>query len=216
MEQLQTLTYSHEAVDSLRSLVTEGRLMSPPQVTEAFAVRGDVLPPELKGHWSLCGDAPAALFDAIQAPSPSRLMLRLSVFTTPLGGAYLVLTHQLVSSQHRFLLPLWDVRTREGIRALRDGRLRFMLARQCEGLALVLSSSFKSEEIEPVFAYAVPEDPEQLLALVQEMPMVVHTMRQLQAIPSCGRPGPIKEVGLSVLMPVEAVLGIVLGGRQRA
>lgn len=216
MDSLETLTYTPGSIDPLRSLAFEGRLMAPHEVTEAFALRGELVPPELKGQWSLCGSATKAMFEGFRTLAPRQLRLRLSVFTTPSGGAYLVLTHQLGLRQHRFLLPLWDLRVREGVKALSAGKLTFMLAQEDGELAMVFSSSFKPAEVEPVLEYDLPHDPEKLLRLVHEMPLAVQMLRQLQAVPTCGPPGQIEEVALSVLMPVHAVLSIVRGGGQKA
>jgi hypothetical protein len=212
METLQTLQYSPGSVDLLRSFLFQARLMAPHEVTESFALRGLLMPPELKSHWSLCGEITEAMFDEVKDAVPSEMALRLSAFTTTLGGAYLVLTHQLKSRQHRFVLPLWDTGVLAGVSALSQGKLKFMLAQHEAEMAVVFSSGFKPHEVEPVLAYGAPDDPDQLLKLFAEMPAVVQTLRQLQAVPSCHWQGPIKEVAVSVVAPVDAAMRIVKGG----
>lgn len=91
-----------------------------------------------------------------------------------------------------------------------------MLAQENGELAMVFTSSFKQEHVKPVLEHELPDDPERLLRLVHEMPLAVQMLRQLQAVPTCGPPGQIEEVALSVLMPVHAVLSIVRGGGQKA
>jgi hypothetical protein len=214
MEKLQTLQYTPGSVDPLRSFVQEARLVAPHEVTEMLIRRGQFVPPELRGYWCLCGDMTDAMFDEVKASEPSKLALRLSSFTTTHGGCYLVLTHQISSRQHRFVLPLWDSGVLAGVKAMASGTLKFMLAQQTGERAVVFSSEFKRHEVEPVLAYETPDDTEQLLALFAEMPMVVETLRQLQAVPTCGRPGPIQEAALSVVIPVQAALSLVRGTRS--
>jgi hypothetical protein len=215
METLQTLQYSPGSVDPLRSFVHQGRLMAPHEVTESFIRRGQFVPPELKSHWSLCGEMTDAMFDEVEASAPSKLALRMSSFTTTHGGFYLVLTHQISLRQHRFVLPLWDTSVLAGVRAMAEGKLKFMLAHQTGEMAVVFSSGFKPHEVEPVLAYEIPDDTEQLLALFAEMPAVVETLRQLQAVPTCGCPGPIQEAALSVVVPFQAALSLVRGTSSR-
>lgn len=215
MEKLHTLHYSRDAVDPLRSFVFEGRLMTPQEVTESFICRGEFVPPKLKGNWFLCGDVTAGMFDAVKAKGVAKLALRLSVFTTPQGGVYLVLTHQIGASHHRFVLPVWDADVLAGVKALYSGRLQFMLARQETQEALVISSGFEQDEIEPLLAHRAPEDSDQLLTLLAEMPTVVQTMRQMEAVPGCNWLGPVAEVAVSVIAPVNAALSIVQGSSVR-
>lgn len=214
MKTLKALHYSPDAIDPAQSTLSRGRLMAPHEVTESFALRGHEVPPELKGYWSLCGELTEAMFDEVQATS-SQFALRLSAFTTMLGGTYVVLTHQMMSRQHRFVLPLWDRGVLAGVRAMHAGKLKVMLARGEEETALVFSSGFNPHEIEPLLAFEVTKSPDELLRLIAEMPTVVQTLMQLEAIPSCHWHGPITEVGVSMVAPVQAALSVLESGPVR-
>lgn len=201
MKELQTLQYKPNGYDPERSLSFSARLMSPEEVSHVFAGRGQKTPPELVDRWSLCGDTSAAMFDRVGVKSAERMMTRLSTFVSSRGGGYLVLTNQVLTRQHRFLLPLWEPRAHDAVKALHREELAFMLGRNGGGEGMVFFSNLTPNEVEPVLQQCATHDVMTSMSLFAEFPLVVESLRSLEAIPCLYGMGLISEVALSTLLP---------------
>lgn len=212
MEKLQTHHQTDTAREPMKAHVFAAILQSPQEVTESFARLGLPVPSELKGYWNLCGHLDAATFDEVAGMEPTNPASQVTVLSTHAGGTYLVLTHQILTRQHRFVLPIWDAGVKLGVKALHEQRVRFMLARESGDVALVLPTLVNVSEIDDLLNYQGPSDPEALFPLIGEMPMVVDAVKQLGAVPSCSWLGAVKEVTVSAVVPVHAALSVVKGG----
>jgi len=205
MDRKKTGQETTQATDIPNSSLAIGGITKPQQMTEVFIRQGLLVPPELKGLWVLWGELSADMFDKCFATDVARPLTHVSYCRTSNGGNYLVITHQAAARQHRFVLPLWDEGVLEGVRAMRDGRLRFMLVRSSGRDAVVLPVDFKQSVLDPALVKAAPSDPEVLETLFMEMPGMLQSMRQLDAIPGCVELGNVSEVAVSVVPPVQAV-----------
>lgn len=151
---------------------------------------------------------------AIRGMEPRNPSSQVTVLSTHAGGTYLVLTHQILTRQHRFVLPVWDAGVMLGLKALHEQKVRFMLAREGGDVALVLPTLLNVNEFDDLLNYKGPSDPEALFPLIGEMPMVVDAVKQLGAVPSCSWLGAVKEVTVSAVVPVHAALSVVKGGAR--
>lgn len=188
--------------------VAQAGINTPQEMTEKFIRLGLMVPPEVKGYWILFGEVPAAMFDSFFADRSLRPRVNVSYCRTSNGGTYLVITHQVASWQHRFLLPLWDSEVMDGVRAMRDGRMKFMLASSPGRDAAVIPIDFEPGALDPAFARAVPTDVKVLEKFLAEMPGVIDSVRALDAIPGCLEMATVTEASLSVVVPLEAALAV--------
>lgn len=208
MNTIQALKYEPGAYDPKWSTAFQARLDTPEQVEESVRVIGGELPEVFAGKWMLHGGLTEPMFENLRAGDPNLMRRRISTFTTR-GSAYLVLTHQLLTRQHRFLLPLWEPLAHKCVKALHEGKLGFLLSRQAQDEAILLSSLFVPSEVEPVLSQCTSPDAKEALELIAEMRLVVETIRQHKAIPCCYGLGFISEVAVSVLMPEEQMDAIL-------
>jgi hypothetical protein len=205
MKIIETLQHDPDLVDPTRSFLSEGRIMAPHEVTDAFSSRGDELPRELSGCWSLCGEMTESLFDDVMKHHPSKLVFRLSAFASNSGGTYAVFTHQMFARQHRFLLPLWDLDVLTGLRGATSGRLNFMLARGSAAEGIVYPSGFKRRDIEPLLEMVRPAGLDTDTIHLSQMWAAVQTIQQLEAIPSSYSDRVVEEVMVSVVPPTHTL-----------
>jgi len=177
------------------------RIMKPSEV--ASATRGQ--PPEviagIRGRWMLCGDVARPTFEAMRAADRGELGFRLSAFESPSGNVYCVMTHQVGSHQHRYLLPLWDGPALACIRGMTVGRHGFMLGCAGDKDALVLPSVAPRSDFKPLLAMArsAPDMPES--ELVSEMPLALGIFARLDAMPSFWPNVEVDTLSVSLVTP---------------
>lgn len=82
---------------------------------------------KLRGHWLLDGTVSRNMYAALVNNFPYDLAARFTVFPTPTGAAYAVITTQLGSSQHRFVLPLFESKAIDFLTSLSRGPLNICL-----------------------------------------------------------------------------------------
>lgn len=205
MKTIETLKLDPALLDPTRSFLSEGRIMAPHEVADAFSSRRDALPKELRGSWSLCGEATESMFDDTATHHPSKLVFRISAFTSDSGGVYAVLTHQMLARQHRFLLPLWDLDVLTGMKGATAGRLNFMLARGTAQEGMVFPSGFKRRDIEPLLDMVRPAGLDTDMEHLSQMWAAVQMIQQLQAIPSSHDDRSVEEVMVSVVPPTHTL-----------
>lgn len=209
MQRNEAENTTRDASDVPNSSVAEAGFKSPQVLTETFIRAGLMVPPEIKGQWVLYGVVPASMFDECygrEAPTP---LVHVAYCRTSVGGSYLVITHQVSSRQHRFLIPLWDAEVFETVKVMREGRMRFMLVRSSGRDAAVFPLNFAPTELDAAFVKAPPTDPKVLEKLLIELPGIVNSVRQLDAIPGCVEMGNVSEVAVSVVPPVQAAWTVV-------
>jgi hypothetical protein len=136
-----------ESIAIRGSLVSPTRLMSPSEV-KAATTNHPGLPRPL-GGWYLCGDASARIVDAI-VRNEGDAAIRLTAYVGPSGGHYMVLTHQLASSQHRFLLPQYEPPVELYLRSLESQPVQVMLGRQGEDDSVMLHNRLPWPHIVPL------------------------------------------------------------------
>lgn len=189
------------------------RLMRPDEVDAATKNHPDQVRRLVAGHWTLCGDVSATMFNLLKESRTDFLPTRLTGFRSSDGIGYGVVTHQVKGYQHRSVLCLYDPAVREFLEAATKDRLFFMLGNDDGDEAVLMGSPLKPVEFIPLLAMSSDASVEQQSKAVFELPAVVGTMSnplQVPTIPGCQ---PVEHVSVSLLLP--GILGETLRTAMR-
>ncbi len=183
-----------------RAQYTVGRLMSPKEVEEATEDYDHQTRQRVRGHWSLCGDCSQEMFDNIAQLRNVALRHSLGVFQRNDGTKFLVVTHQLGSAQHRFLVPMWDPRVPDFLDAVSSGRYSISLARKGDTQAVVLSSDADAPLAIELRKHLMPmPDAQQLQSLLRALPQFMETVATPEEFPNLQEGLAITDVSLSIV-----------------
>lgn len=188
-----------ESIDFDGSLVGQGRLMSPSQIQEGFAERGQQVPGLLTG-WCLCGATSTAMFEAIGRHGGA-VDVRLTGFVGPANGTYAVLTQQLGSRQHRFLLPLYEPEVMDFLKSLERHSIQVMLGTGRSNQAVVLHNQLPWRLVQPLVGMSQPDHRVAPDDALEEMAGAICEMSRPTAIPSLYRGVELDDVSVSVIVP---------------
>jgi len=194
-----TIFESHKK--SHRAQYTMGRLMSPEEVEKATEGYDEQTRQHVRGHWSLCGDCSQEMFDAIVRQGDAALRHSLGVIQREDGTKFLVVTHQLVNAQHRFLVPMWDPRVPDLLDAVSLGRNSISLARKGGTHALVLSAAANAPlaaQLRKHLDMPIP-DPQQLRELLRGLPQLMETAAKPEHFPNLMEGVKVTDVSLSIV-----------------
>jgi hypothetical protein len=190
-----------EQLPPVKTSQTFARLMQPKEVNEAIKY----YPPEVRirvgGHWILCGDVSSQMFQLLKKGSSDFYPARLSGFTTDNGNRYAVVTHQIDTHQHRFVLCLSDPPVREFMAATAKDKVSFMLGDDNQPDALVLESPFKPSQFVPLLATSHSWSVEARKEALLELPLVHAVMANPLQVPTLIPGIPVREVNVSLLLP---------------
>lgn len=189
------------------------RLMRPSEVDEAARDYPDQVRRLVAGHWTLCGDVSATMFNLIKKSRTDFLPTRLTGFRSTDGIAYGVVTHQVKGYQHRSVLCLYDPSVREFLQATTKDRLFFMLGNDDGNETALLTSPLKPVEFVPLLAMSSDWSEEQQRKAVFELPAVVATMSEASQVPRIPGCQPVNHVSVSLLLP--GILGETLRTAMR-
>jgi hypothetical protein len=178
--------------------VCAGRLMSPEELRIATAGHAG-LPGPLDG-WCLCGDASVSMFDAL-AESGGVVGSRLTGFVGPAGGSYMVVTHQLRTSQHRFLLPLYEPLVASFLKWLEHYPMRIMLGRRGQSDAIVMHNRMVWSDLQPLVAMCQPEGSVDAAAMAAESLLTAASVCRPDTIPSFHAGIDVSDISVSVVLP---------------
>ena len=184
---------------SHRAQYTVGRLMSPEQVDQATQGYDYLTRQRLRGHWSLCGDCSQEMFDNIAQLRNVALRHSLGVFQRNDGTKFLVVTHQLGSAQHRFLVPMWDPRVPDFLDAVSSGRYSISLARKGDTRAVVLPTAADAPMAQRLRNHLHVPEQQQIQALLQTLPALIEQAAQPQRIPTLVEGQDISDVSVSIV-----------------
>lgn len=185
---------------SHRAQYTVRRLMSPEQVDQATQGYDYLTRQRLRGHWSLCGDCSQEMFDNIARLRNVALRHSLGVFQRSDGTKFLVVTHQLGSAQHRFLVPMWDPRVPDFLDAVSSGLYSISLARKGDTQAVVLSADADVPLAIELRKHLMPmPDPKQLQSLLRALPQFMQTVATPVAFPNLQEGLAITDVSVSIV-----------------
>lgn len=181
--------------------VFSGRLMSPAEVAQALAGKTGVLS-AIQG-WYLCGDMTERGYDNL-VRNPDRGGVRLSSFIGPLGGTYLVVTHQSLACQHRFLLSLGEEIVQAFVNSLAEYPLQATLG--CDGgsAAVVVNDQLDPVALKPLLKpYAKPVD--DVALYLSEYRLAVDEASKRGRIPSVLEGVAVEDISLSIVPPESVV-----------
>lgn len=193
-----TIFESHKT--SHRAQYTMARLMSPEEVEEATEDHDQRTRQRVRGHWFLCGDCSQEMFDNIAQLRNVALRHSLGVFQRNDGTKFLVVTHQLGSAQHRFLVPMWDPRVPDFLDAVSSGRYSISLARKGDTQAVVLSADADAPLAIELRKHLMPmPDPQQLQSLLRALPHFMETVATPEEFPNLQEGLAITDVSVSIV-----------------
>lgn len=192
-------TIDHSVIG--KSSHTFARLMKPSEVAEATEFYPSNVRARVAGHWMLCGDVSAQMFQLLKMVSSHFFPTRVTGFRSSYGFGYGVLTHQVGGHQHRFVLCLSDPPVREFLASIGRDKVGFMLGDDNQPDALVLESPIKPSEFLPLLAMSQEGTPEERKEALLELPLVQEAMSNPLQVPSLVAGTTVQEVNVSLLLP---------------
>lgn len=184
---------------SHRALYTVGRLMSPEEVEQATEGHAPLKRRRVRGHWLLCGNCSQQMFDAIARENEDSLRYAFGVFASTEGTQFMLVTHQLESTQHRFLVPLWDPRVPDFLDALSQGRITIALARKGDTQALVWPAAADAALAQRLRNHLHVPGQQQLQALQQTLPELIEQAAEPQQLPTLVERQAVTDVSVSIV-----------------
>ena len=183
--------------------VTPARLMAPDEVSISVTDRpGDAQ--RVRGRWFLCGDVTDRFYDLAKGLG-GPMTMRLSAFHSPDHLPYGVITHQVEALQHRFLLPLYEERVAQCLRQAAQEPLAFSLGHDASDEAFIqmppampLAWMRLLEMHRPLTASIAP-------LAIKEFPKAVAEVCELDLVSTLLDGQEVREVSVSVLLPLQAV-----------
>lgn len=190
------------SIDGLgfRTQFTEARLMSPKEVAASIRTEGTTFPTQFEGHWFICGDCSSAFYERVLTASAQEVMVEYRLQQTPDGAEFLLITHQVDSLQHRFLLPLLATRTPEFVKAIDRGVAGFSFGNNGAGEAALLGDTAIKNFAERVLAGYETPTTEQVSALSEGLPEALRVFFEPSLVQSMVEGCSVVEVSLSVLV----------------
>ena len=182
-----------------RAQYTVGRLMSPEEVEQATEGHDPLKRRRVRGHWLLCGNCSQQMLDAIARENEDSLRYAFGVFASPEGTQFMLVTHQLESAQHRFLVPLWDPRVPDFLDALSQGRITIALARKGDTQALVWPAAADAPLAQRLRHHLHVPGQRQLQALRQTLPELIEQAAEPQQLPTLVEGQAVTDVSVSIV-----------------
>ena len=203
MQQLNTIDFE-PGRNYYHPHIYDARVMTPREVTAALSPEYQGLP-ELQHRWMYCGDVTAGTFDLLQSAAYDDIDFRASAFRSTGGGNYCILTHQVQSRQHRFLLPLYEPNVGAAVRALMHEEHSFSLGRDNGSAAVILPRLASHASLAPLASFSQVPNDDEARRIVADFPFVMVLAGQIETIPSSLHGLTVTEVSLSIAMPVETL-----------
>ena len=200
----QTINSNQSTIEKLSprsNSQTFARLMTPEKVNEATKCYPADVRERVAGHWMLCGDVSAQMFQLLKKVSSHHFPTRVSGFISTSGFGYGVLTHQVGVHQHRFVLCLSDPPVRKFLASTSKDEFGFMLGDDNQPDAIVLEGPIKHSEFMPLLALSQEGTTEERTESLLELPLIKEVMSNPQQIPSLFVGTTVQQVNVSLLLP---------------
>lgn len=176
-------------------------LFNPAEVDIAFKDYPSVARHKLRGLWMLVGAVNGEMYSAFKANAGNDVAAQLTVFPTPAGAVYGVVTCQLGAHQHRFVFPMFNPKVVQLLASATKESLNIYLESAGElREGMLYDCLLTPEQFMPARAMSRALDHRKQKDFVREFPSVISEMLALDLMPSlnseevCG-------VDVSVLMP---------------
>jgi len=181
------------------------RLINPLEVKTAIENR----PPEVgswaNGKWYLCGDVRSEFFAMFKAEFRDAIAVRLTAFSTPAGGHYAVVSHQLFGWAHRFVLPMYEPKVQEMLMEMQKAELGFIFGNEGAQDAVLTRSPLSRAAFAPLLAMSNSLPNNSALKVIAELPRVISAMNEPKQVPSLRRGEKVEDVSVSFVLPTEAM-----------
>ena len=181
------------------------RLMDPLEVKSAIENRPPEVGSRTSGKWYLCGDVRSEFFAMFKAEFRDAIAVRLTAFSTPAGGHYAVVSHQLFGWAHRFVLPLYEPKVQEMLLEMQTAELGFLFGNEGAKDAVLTRSPLSRAAFAPLLAMSNSLPKESVPNVIAELPLVISAMNQLRQVPSLRRGEKVEDVSVSVVLPTQAM-----------
>lgn len=176
-------------------------LLNPAEVDIGFKDYPSEERQKLRGLWMLVGAVNGRMYSAFKANAGQDVAAKVSVFPSPSGSVYVVVTCQVLTQQHRFVLSSFDSKVVELLASATQESISIYL--ECagehrEGMlydCLLDPETFVSvRDIRQAFDHRNHKD------FIREFPLAIAEMLRLDLIPSLNSEG-VCGVDVSVLLP---------------
>lgn len=175
--------------------------MTPEKVTEATKFYPTHIRSQIADTWMLCGDVSKKMFQLLKNTSAKLIPTRVSGFRSTSGCAYGVVTHQVGSHQHRFILCLNDPPVRDFLSSISKDKFGFMLGDDNEPDALVIDGPEQSSIFLPLLAMCQECSTEERKEALLEFPFVQEALLNPLQVPSLFEATVVQQVNVSFLLP---------------
>lgn len=185
------------------------RVMDPAEVKAATENHPCQVGSWTSKKWYLCGDVRSELFAMFKADFRDAIAVRLTAFSTPAGGTYAVVSHQLCGLSHRFVLPLHEPKVHAMLLGLQKAELGFLFGNEGAEDAVLLHSPLGGAAFAPLLARANPIPQEKFHDVMAELPWVITAMNNPSQVPSLRRDERVTDVSVSVVLPTGAMIRFI-------
>lgn len=176
-------------------------LMNPVEANETSKNHPVEARHKLRGQWMLVGAVNAQMYLAFKANAGNDVATQLKVLCTSTGATYAIVTCQVNSNQHRFVLPLFDSRVVDFLTSTTNESPNIYLERAgdlCEGM--LYYCLLTPDLLALARTAGMTIDHLQLEQFKRELPSVISKMLSLDLMPSLNAQD-VREVDVSVLLP---------------
>lgn len=175
-----------------------GRIMSPAEVIESA---NESETAELAGFdsaWSLCGDTSSEMFKLVQ--TGEAVAMRFTVFGHG-NQLYLVITHQIRSLQHRFILPMYEAAVHEFLAHAVKKTIWFSFGDNGKNEAVVLRSFYHQRDLMPALSMAPKWEPQDKVGALSKLLDATHDLSKVNKVPSSFKEHTVSHVSTTIVAP---------------
>jgi hypothetical protein len=176
-------------------------LMNPDEVDAASENHPVEARHKLHGRWMLVGAVNEEMYLAFKAHAGNDIAGQLMVLPTPAGAAYGIVSCQIGAHQHRFILPLFDIKVIKFLASTANESLNVYLESTGElGEGMLYDCSLAPDQIALARTMSKTIACCQLEQFTKELPSVISEMLSLDLMPSLNAEI-VLAVDVSVLLP---------------
>ncbi|MEO8119774.1 MAG: hypothetical protein ABI606_10690 [Rhodoferax sp.] len=181
-------------------------ILNPSQVERALKFSPPDQQEKLRGQWLINGVASQNMCDELGENFPGYIASTLAVLPTPTGAAYAVLSTQIGSLQHRFVLPLYEPIVMEFFGAICNKRLNIFLAPEGCDDGRTYDTALSKETTNSIFDAARQLDHRRRDSFLQELPILLNSVSDPMLLPGFACEV-VRCVEVSVVMPFATIKG---------
>ena len=176
-------------------------LLNPSEVEVAFKDYPSLARHKLRGLWMLIGAINGKTYSVFKTNAGNDVAAQVTVFLTPAGGVYGVVTCQVGAHQHRFVLPWGDSKVIQLLSSATKESLNIYLESAGElREGMLYDCLLTPEQFMPARAMGRAIDHRKQQDFTREFPSVLSEMLTLDLMPSLNAEE-VCEVDVSVLLP---------------